>query len=348
MRVSELFKLLVVLGLAAVWRPLAAEPALQSSEESSAQKFVQDFYDWYIPGADKRPSAELAIKMKPLWFSKAIIQGIKDERASKDKSPGYDVGNDFDPFFEDGEHPCGPYKAGKVTTTKDSYHVELFGTCGSSDPNQPDVIAAVTRQDGNWVFVDFIYTETDDLFAELKTMKELREDMKIPPRVTGGYSFKIYVIPREETEEVLAEEGVLYISSTPFTDAQMAEAKQQYGDHIADSFATENHITNLCFAMNKLGSPLSPMPGREVFLNWMGSNNSGGHIRIYSWSDWWEWLSIKKVDGKVSMTEHGGDRGWGWKQSRVEATADLSVNYESCLNYLKMHPRTGAPAAGTR
>lgn len=335
----------LVAGMAHAW---AAGPSQPPSEASDVQQFVQDFYDWYVPGANTQPSWELAVKERPYLFSKSIIQGLKDEQASKDESPGYTVDSDFDPFFDDRQNPCGPYKAGKVTMADDTYHVEVFGTCGSSDPNQPDVVAELKRQDGSWVFTNFIYTETDDLFAELKTMKGLRESMKTPPPVTGGYSFKMYVIPEEATKEVLAEEGVLYVSPTPFTERQIAEAKQRYGEDVADTFTTENHITNLCFAMAEEGPPLSSKPGRELFLDWMGGNNTDGRITIYKWTDWWESLLIKNTNGKVSMTEQGGARGWGWKNVRVEAAADQSVTYESCLNYLKMHPKTKAPTAETK
>ena len=61
----------LVAGMAHAW---AAGPSQPPSEASDVQQFVQDFYDWYVPGANTQPSWELAVKERPYLFSKSIIQ----------------------------------------------------------------------------------------------------------------------------------------------------------------------------------------------------------------------------------------------------------------------------------
>ncbi|HEV2321213.1 MAG TPA: hypothetical protein VGT42_02525, partial [Gammaproteobacteria bacterium] len=149
----------------------------ESPESKSAQTFVQDFYTWY--GQEEKNEHDMAlsdyaIKTKPQLFTAAIVQGLKEDEAAQAKVPGEVVGLDFDPILN-AQDDCGPYKAGKVKVMGATYRVELFDHCSDSKPARPAVIAAVQKQKGSWVFVDFIYPGSGDLFSELQSLKKERE-----------------------------------------------------------------------------------------------------------------------------------------------------------------------------
>lgn len=148
-----------------------------SPESKSAQAFVQDFYTWY--GQEEKREhgmalSDYAIKMKPQFFSAAIVQGLREDEAAQAKVPGEVVGLDFDPILN-AQDDCGTYKAGKVKVVGTTYRVELFDHCSDSKPARPAVIAAVEKRNGAWVFVDFIYLGSGDLFSELQALKKERE-----------------------------------------------------------------------------------------------------------------------------------------------------------------------------
>lgn len=149
----------------------------QPSEPSSAQKFVENFYTWYIQSENKFSDLsmdEFALRKKPQWFSAAIAQGLREDEAAAAKSPGEVVGLDFDPFLN-AQDVCEPYKTGKVTRVDKAYRVEVFGSCPEPGSKNPDVIAAVEKKNGAWVFVDFYYPGQGDLFSVLQALKEERE-----------------------------------------------------------------------------------------------------------------------------------------------------------------------------
>lgn len=174
-------KLLVALGLVVAGTalaPMGATAGGPSSESQSVQKFVQDFYTWYLAEEKQDHNmalSDVAVKMKPRWFSAAVLQGLKEDDEAQAKSPGDIVGLDFDPFLN-AQDICEPYKTGKVTAAGAGYRVEVFGSCEKSDPKQPDVIAAVEKRYGSWVFVDFYYPEQGDLFSVLEALKKEREN----------------------------------------------------------------------------------------------------------------------------------------------------------------------------
>jgi hypothetical protein len=171
--------LFLIVGLAAatLLTPLGATAGDQPSEPQSAQKFVQDFYTWYLQEEKQEHNEDLsdfALKAKPHWFSPTIVQGLKEDAAAAAKTPDEVVGLDFDPFLN-AQDVCEPYRTGKVTVVGATYRVEVFGSCPEANSKQPDVIAAVERRDGSWVFVDFIYPGNGDLFSELQALKKERE-----------------------------------------------------------------------------------------------------------------------------------------------------------------------------
>src|SRR5215472_11763578 len=104
----------LVLIAGAAMTPACFGAGGEGTEARSAQKFVQDFYVWYLKEEKKEHKEDLstfAFKTKPQWFSDALIQGLKEDEAAQAKDPGEVVGLDFDPFLN-AQDVCEPYKTG--------------------------------------------------------------------------------------------------------------------------------------------------------------------------------------------------------------------------------------------
>ncbi|MEA2552688.1 MAG: hypothetical protein QOJ65_864, partial [Fimbriimonadaceae bacterium] len=89
------------------------------SEAASVRRFVQDFYDWYIPmenrrdearlnkvklhkkdQADEMPDEIVAINSRPEMFSRELRHALLEDRKAQEKNSDYIVGIDFDPFTD--------------------------------------------------------------------------------------------------------------------------------------------------------------------------------------------------------------------------------------------------------
>lgn len=157
--------------------PAHAASPTAGSDADSAKKFVQEFYAWYLREEKKDHKEDLstfAFKTKPQWFSDALIRGLKEDEAAQARDPGEVVGLDFDPFLN-AQDVCEPYKTGQVAAEGARYRVEIFGSCPEPGSTQPDVIAAVEKRNGAWVFVDFYYPGNGDLFSVLAGLKKERD-----------------------------------------------------------------------------------------------------------------------------------------------------------------------------
>lgn len=132
----------------------------QTSEES-CQKFVQDFYNWYMSKALKRIPSDalgLALKYKRDAFSHELVRGLEAVRA--EQKADKDVGLDFDPILnsQDPGDPGDSYVAGRVARKDDTYTVELHGVFSRLQmQKEPLVLAELKIENGKWVFVNFQY-----------------------------------------------------------------------------------------------------------------------------------------------------------------------------------------------
>ena len=167
--------------------PAKAAPQAPTTPEQSAKEFVQGFYDWYTAGFspeshgprdhdDRSPKGVLKNKRWPM--SAAIISALEEDMAAQDKSPGFIVGIDFDPYLN-AQDTCFPYKTGAVTRAGELYRVEVFASnCADLVPGRPVVVAALKRRGASWEFANFIYpgNPDDDLLANLKGLKQYREE----------------------------------------------------------------------------------------------------------------------------------------------------------------------------
>lgn len=148
--------------------------------DNSLRRFVQDFYDWYVPLAtsDSIPALHVALKDKASVLSSELVRGLWEDLEARSKVQGEIVGLDFDPFLST-QDPCERYEVGTVTRRRQRYRVNIHSVCGGKRRDKPDVVAELVRQDGSWVFVNFCYpTVATDL---LNVLKRLREDRQKPP-----------------------------------------------------------------------------------------------------------------------------------------------------------------------
>ena len=171
--------LLLCFACAPLYPQTAPAPA---ATEASCQKFVQDFYDWYLPRVLrwKGRSGDLVLKEKPAVLSPELAKALKEdsEAQAKDKS-GDIVGLDSDPFLnsqDDGFQKC---VAGKTVIQGTSCRVEVSCNFPKQKAESP-VTPELTFTGGHWIFVNFHYSVDGKAYDLLKMLKDLREEPQKP------------------------------------------------------------------------------------------------------------------------------------------------------------------------
>jgi hypothetical protein len=149
----------------------------QTRQESDSVSFVRDFYRWYVPlalSSNHGPASDLALKDRATSFSAKLLQALReDSDAQKNAGEEGLVGLDFDPFLNT-QDPCEQYIVGKASKDKDeNYVIEVYGVCSGERSQSPAVLADVVRENGNWVFTNFIYNSRD-LLSTLKMLQQER------------------------------------------------------------------------------------------------------------------------------------------------------------------------------
>lgn len=159
-----------------------ASGAQEQSLSASAHQFVEDFYDWYIPMADKDKGGsyyDISVHWRPRAFSKALVRALKEDQEAEAAAKDGPVGLDFDPFLN-AQDICEKNMVGKASINKNTATVEFYEIC-SGDPQsdkRPTVIAELVRSDAGWQFTNFKY-EDGDLLSTLAALKRERsEDSK--------------------------------------------------------------------------------------------------------------------------------------------------------------------------
>src|SRR5579859_885803 len=82
----------------------------------------------------------------------------------------------------------------------------------------------------------------DEQYAKLR---------KQVPSVTGGFTYKQYVVVKPGDSEVLGDEGVLYISPTMFTESQLQRigATELGKDELENArYSVADGLLNMCFS----------------------------------------------------------------------------------------------------
>ena len=171
-------KLIIPLALAFFAWSAGAAP-LHAAD--SPAKFVQDFYNWYVPLAKHDPherASDVALKKRSADFSVELSKALKEDSAAAAKSPGEIVGIDFDPFLNSQE-TVDRSVVGKVTEKNGAFRVEVYHYLGGKKDKKPQVIPEVKSVNGHWVFVNFWNPDKGNLLDELR---QLAKDRKKYPR----------------------------------------------------------------------------------------------------------------------------------------------------------------------
>lgn len=147
---------------------------------TSAQAFVQQFYDWYVPLAlddHKDLSApDIVLTGRPSALDTELCRALRADSDAQAKAPGEIVGLDFDPFLNS-QDPCERYVAGPASREGMVYEIPVRGICEGISHAQPDVITQVMFESGTWVFVNVHYPDSkNDLKAVLKELQRAREE----------------------------------------------------------------------------------------------------------------------------------------------------------------------------
>jgi hypothetical protein len=131
---------------------------------TAARAFVQSFYDWYVPIANKDnsgPAWYSVLDRRPFVLSDSLRNAMQNDREQASKAVGEIAGLDFDPFLAS-QDPCERYVAGDSINAGPIYHVPVYGICGKTRREKPDLVADVVRHDTVWTFADFRYPNAHD------------------------------------------------------------------------------------------------------------------------------------------------------------------------------------------
>jgi hypothetical protein len=166
--------------------------------------------------------------------------------------------------------------------------------------------------------------------------------------ITGGFTFKQYVTPRAGDKEVLGTEGVIYISPTPFTDADYDLIKQnKYGkrallEDLEIATFVDDRVADVCIAGVPRDAGQAGEYGRVNRLKISAaftSNVDGAAERFKVEGIKPIFLSLQGT----AVSANGADIGhaYGWSDARLELTRDPSVNLNSCLALAQDPPVAG-------
>jgi hypothetical protein len=167
---------IAVLLALCVLGPSAVLADTLSPQQAAASKFVQKFYDWYMPivlKPSKGDSSDVAIAKRSNLFDPPLLRALKVDSEAQRKSPGDIVGLDFDPFLN-AQDPDDKYVVGDVSESGGLYLVSVYGVRKGKHAAKPDVVAEVKPAKDTFVFTNFRYGADGDLVAILKSLADER------------------------------------------------------------------------------------------------------------------------------------------------------------------------------
>ena len=173
----KIIKLLFCCLLLALPFSVKAQSGSEANTADSVKKFVQGFYDWYVPKAlssRSSPAWSTAVKEKGNCFSPELGRKLREDSEAQAKAEGEIVGLDFDPFLN-GQDPGRHYSVGKVVPKCESYLVEVRRVVSGKSEGKLTVTAEVTGKSGRWYFVSFLYPNDHNLLGVLRALKDERD-----------------------------------------------------------------------------------------------------------------------------------------------------------------------------
>lgn len=161
----------------------------------------------------------------------------------------------------------------------------------------------------------------------------------VPP-INGGFHFKQYVVLKPSGNEVLGDEGVLFISSTMLTNEELktiAESPSGKNAHYGDEAATYFHLINTCLSATSRSSGDAAVAAGYLSLVLTRAsaekNSTGIRFRLYSWPDFWYDWHIKQTGDSFIVDDSSTRQAFGWESSRIELSRDSSVTMKSCVTF---------------
>ena len=147
---------------------------------SSCRRFVQEFYDWYVPftqaNVDGR-AMDIALQRKAPLFHPDLARALKIDSAAQSRAKGELVGIDFDPFLGS-QDPADHYEARLATMKANKCSVEVRPASPgdtAAKPGKADVVAELSFVGARWEFQNFRYPAVGaDLVSVLAGLREER------------------------------------------------------------------------------------------------------------------------------------------------------------------------------
>ena len=148
--------------------------------ESSCRKFVQAFYDWYVPHlihGQGNSAYETVLRRKTKLFTSDLHAKLVDDFEASAKNPDEVVGLDFDPFLNS-QDPSEKFVVRNVVLKDHTCFASVRGV--QSGKWMERVTPQLVMQSESWQFADFHYAESDtaeesSLLSILSNLKKLRE-----------------------------------------------------------------------------------------------------------------------------------------------------------------------------
>jgi hypothetical protein len=133
------------------------------SQADSVRRFVQQFYDWYVPlVVPHRPdqNVDSTVQLRDAFLDTALVRELDEDLAAKKKAPPGELeGINFDPFLNS-QDPCPRYVAGLAQRGERDYFVDVRPDCGASAYQPKHFIAVVRPYDRSFRFADFQFDST--------------------------------------------------------------------------------------------------------------------------------------------------------------------------------------------
>jgi hypothetical protein len=145
-------------------RPSATPPIANVQPPTPGYRFVQGFYDFYLPRMSGGGGWQAVRKERGATFAPELVSALDADAAAAAASPDEIVGLDFDPFLAT-QDPCERYEVGPESPAGPNHRVEVFAVCGGTRELTPSVVAEIAQRGDAWVFVNFHYPreQTDQL-----------------------------------------------------------------------------------------------------------------------------------------------------------------------------------------
>jgi len=158
-----------------------AQVASKPQDSSSCRRFVQQYYDWYVPLIQQTRNGrawDVALQRKAEVFDPALLRALKADSEAAARATDDIVGLDFDPFVGS-QDAANHYEARRVTWRDNKCSVEVWNapsTAAAAKSEKPDVIADLALDRGHWRFLNFRYPDVnDDLVNVLAQLREERQ-----------------------------------------------------------------------------------------------------------------------------------------------------------------------------